>query len=124
MPTRRHRHRLLALFALFGLLFQQVAMATYACPLVSAIAAAEAAASPPCHAAHASDKARCQQHCRPAAQSVDHAPMPSVPPALLPATTWLRAAPVDLRLSEVATGAIEARATAPPLTVRDCTFQI
>ena len=50
--------------------------------------------------------------------------MPSVPAALLPATTWLRGPIAQSDSYDVAVCAVEARATAPPLTIQHCTFQI
>jgi hypothetical protein len=48
-----------------------------------------------------------------------------VPPALLPATTWSREFHAGcVRVAVFAASAIDARSTAPPLTIRDCTFQI
>ena len=126
MLFRRHRHRRwIALIALLGLLFQQFAMATYACPLdgVGNGAAAAASQLPPCHAAHAQDKARCQAHCYPQVQSPDHA-SPLTVPAMLPATTWLRIPDAPCRQHHLAERAFAARATAPPLTIQHCTFQI
>ena len=126
MLTHRHR-RWIALFALFGLLFQQLAMATYACPLERAALETEQvmAAMASCQSPAQTDLARCRQHCAPLAQTSDHAPAPSVPPALLPATTWSREFHAGcVCVADFAASAIDARATAPPLTIRDCTFQI
>lgn len=128
MLFRRNRHRRwIALIALLGLLFQQLAMAAYVCPMergdvASAGAKAEMA---PCQSPDMTDKARCQQHCHPLAQTSDHASAPTVPPALLPATTWSRefhAKHVDL--PERIACDIDRRATAPPLNIQHCTFQI
>lgn len=126
MPLRRRHRRLIALIALFGLLFQQFAMAGYACPLDASGSAAIATASqmPPCHSPNSPDKARCHEHCHPLVQSADHAPMPSVPAAMLPATTWLRGPIAQSDFYDFAVCAVEARATAPPLTIQHCTFQI
>ena len=128
MGFRRHRtRRWIALIALLGLLFQQFAMATYSCPLErdDAANAAAMAQTPPCRSPDMNDKARCEQHCHPLAQTTDHATPPTVPAALLPATTWLRdAGTTRIDLAEFIECAIDARATAPPLTVRYCTFQI
>jgi len=125
-PSYRHR-RWIALIALLGLLFQQLAMAAYACPVDGAgTASVSEAQLPPCHAPGTADKARCHQHCHPLAQTSDHATAPTIPPALLPPTTWLRAAAfiaTDRTTVSNARG-IDARGTAPPLTIQHCTFQI
>lgn len=127
-----HRHclrRRIALIALLGLLFQQSAIAG-ACPLcplgrgsMSSIAAESM--MPPSHTHHPADKARCQQHCHPQAQTLDHESAPTVPLALLPTTTWLR------QFATAGTGslqpvafAVDACATAPPLNIQHCSLQI
>jgi hypothetical protein len=47
-----------------------------------------------------------------------------VPAALLPATTWLRAPAAVAGKQEICADNIDARSTAPPLTIQHCTFQI
>ena len=127
MPFRRRHRRWIALIALLGLVFQQLAMAAYACPVEGGGAASAATSQlPPCHLPDTTDKSRCHQHCHPLAQTSDHASAPTVPPALLPPTTWLRAAAFIAadRNAESNACSIDARSTAPPLTIRYCTFQI
>ncbi|HET7064146.1 MAG TPA: hypothetical protein VFI49_07685 [Rudaea sp.] len=125
MPFRRHHRCLIALIALLGLLFQQLAMAAYVCPADGGdIASDVAAQTPPCHSLDTADKSRCHQHCHPLAQTSDHASAPTVPAALLPATTWLRAPAAVTGKQEVCADNIDARSTAPPLTIQHCTFQI
>lgn len=127
MPFRCRRHRRwIALFALIGLLFQQFAMAAYLCPQEIAVATAQATAeTPPCHTPDTADQARCHEHCHPTTPSSDHAPALTVPPALLPATTWSRDS-----MRPVLTGdttpeyARRARGQPPPLSIQHCTFQI
>jgi hypothetical protein len=127
MPFRRHRHRpWIALIALFGLLFQQLAMAAYSCPLErDATAAAAAVSNPPCHQANTTDKARCHEHCHPLTSSSDHSSPPTVPPAILPPTTWDRSASWQNAVGwhDIVRDVV-ARATAPPLNIQHCTFQI
>ena len=123
MPLRR-RQRLLCLLALLGLLFQQVALAAYVCPHEQRDSAAMAQ-MPGCGATSQNDRARCEAHCHPLASSTDHAPPPSVPAALLPPTTWSRsAARIPAAIASVQRCEVSARATAPPATIRLCTFQI
>lgn len=129
MPFRRLRHRRwIALIALLGLLFQQLSMAAYVCPIevkAATLVAASTDELPPCHQPQTSDKARCHAHCHPVAPSSDHAPTPTVPAALLPATTWLRSAAWQPDACDLAfTREVTARAAAPPLTIQHCTFQI
>lgn len=127
MLFRRRHHRWIALVALFGLLFQQWAMATYVCPNQGEGASTISAMSPMagCQPPDAPDKTRCQQHCHPLAQTSDHASAPTVPPALLPATTWSREFhATNIRVLNRRARDVYARATAPPLTIQHCTFQI
>jgi hypothetical protein len=130
----RIRHQsYIALIALFGLLFQQIAMATYRCPIEQSgqtpAQQSPAAQQAPCHSADptddAADPARCAQHCHPVTASVDNAAPLTVPPGLL-TEAW--ALPLALRSVAVAKGIsrtpISPHTTAPPLTVQHCTFQI
>lgn len=87
------RHRWISLLALFGLLFQQAAMAAYVCPMeqrggpgVEAIANQP----PPCHTPGAADQVRCNEHCSPTASAVGTKPTPdaALPPLAVPA--WPR----------------------------------
>jgi hypothetical protein len=126
MLFRRRRHRRwIAFIALFGLLFQQLAMGVYVCPLESGDPSAVAAMTQPCGSPDTPDKSRCDQHCHPLAQTSDHATPPTVPAALLPPTTWLRT-PLAIRvhLPESPACEVAAHAAAPPLTIQHCTFQI
>jgi len=125
MPLARRRHRRwIALIALLGLLFQQLAMATYACPIEQN--GAVASGMPACHqSGGAGDKVRCHTHCHPIVAASDHPPAQTVPPAILPPTTWLRSAarhPVVTHIDP--TSSVLARATAPPISIQHCTFQI
>jgi hypothetical protein len=68
MLFRRHRHRhWIALIALLGLLFQQLAMATYICPMESGGTATTDAISDtaPWRCPDSTEKMRCLQHCHP-----------------------------------------------------------
>lgn len=90
-PTRRIRLRL-ALLAVFALLFQQVALASYLC------SSADVPASNVAMNAHCDDMpmveekgsttanpALCAQHCAQQTPTTQDARLPSVPPLLLPA---------------------------------------
>jgi hypothetical protein len=124
---RQAFRRRIALIALLGLLFQQWAMASYVCPLErgDVVGVATASVVPPCHSPTITDKTRCHQHCHPPAQTSDHASTPNFPPALPPATSWLRQfAAVASDVPNPVVCDIDVRATAPPLTIQYCTFQI
>ena len=125
MLFRRHRQRRwIALIALLGLLFQQVALATHVCPGgVDGAAATQAQA--PCHPKATPDQARCQSHCSLQLTITDHAPLPAVPAAILPPTTWIRSASWQSDPSPcVVAREVTARAAAPPISIRHCSFQI
>jgi len=124
MPQRFRRRRWIALIALLALLFQQLAMAAYACPLDGGSTDQVVSQEPPCHSPAATDKSRCHQHCHPLAQTSDHASAPTVPPALLPPTTWLRHSVAVVGRAAIIACYVEAHRTAPPLNVQHCTFQI
>ena len=122
--TARRRRRI-AWIALFGLLFQQLAMAAYVCPIETRGALVAAVTElPPCHLEESADRARCHEHCHPLAQSSDHAPAPTVPAALVPAATWSREVAMPDPIAYAERSEVLARAAAPPVTVRDCTFQL
>lgn len=124
MLRRRRHRRLIALLALLGVLFQQVAMATYVCPL-GQDGATTSHSLPPCHQVGVADKARCHTHCHPQWASADHPPSPTVPAAILPPTTWIRSAAwQSIECPHEISCAVTARAAAPPITVQHCTFQI
>ena len=132
MSSRRRPNRWIALVALCGLLFQQVAMATYRCPIepadVSHHLVQAAAAAAPCHDAATTDIAdpvRCEQHCHPTVASTDHAPPLTVPAALFTNAWSLPAVQRQLRVGQLPTQtAIDPRPGAPPLSVQYCSFQI
>ena len=132
MFLRRPHRRFVALIALFGLLFQQIAMAAYVCPIEQSGQTIEetkaAVEHAPCHPQNdtdAADQARCEQHCHPVTAAVDHAAPLTVPAALL-TEAWAMPRLRHEVASEIAGSRtrIAPRSTAPPLTVQHCTFQI
>ena len=131
---RRH-HRWIALIALIGLLFQQVVMASYLCPVEQSgralFAMQEILDQPPCHADTAlieaidSDLARCHQHCQPTVSSTDTMQSLAAPAALTLPAFWTD--PALIRLVVTASPpdpSVDPHAGAPPLSVRFCSFQI
>ena len=125
MPLARRRHRRwIALIALLGLLFQQLAMATYVCPIEQT--GTVAMGMPSCHPSGSTgDRARCHTHCHPLVAASDHPPIQTVPAAILPPTTWLRSAAWHPVIAHVDPPCdVLARATAPPISIQHCTFQI
>ena len=120
----------MAFVAVIGLLFQQLAMAAYLCPLeaqsVSASMLNGSAQTLPCHRGVDVDKARCHEHCHPTVPAADHVSALAVP-ALLAATASRvhcdAGVGAGARLNALER-ALAAHTHPPPLTVQHCTFQI
>ncbi len=129
MFRSRRRRLQIALIALCGMLFQQWSLAAHLCVIESSTPpmAAQTAQHAPCHADAVPTTAQtllCAQHCSAVTPSPDLPPVPGVPP-LAPLSVW----PTLSLLSTPDCGLraaveVEARATAPPLSVRDCSYQI
>ena len=131
MTRNRRNHLITVLFALVGLLFMQLAVASYACPAVASKAAEVAAmaeAGMPCVESMKlnMDDAQpnlCQAHCQNGQQTADKYEVP--------APVAIAALPADFKLSvtvPVFLGApLQAphlmRTTAPPVAIRNCCFR-
>jgi hypothetical protein len=131
--TALRRHRLVTvLFALCSLLFMQLAVASHSCPGFESRVreiAAMAQAGMPCaqEMAMTIDEAQpslCHAHCQ-SAQASGDAPALQVP-AVLVDHRALFAAPASVVLVErfLPEPALLARATAPPLAIRNCCWRI
>lgn len=120
------------LFALFSLLFMQLAVAGYACPGNGAKAAEISAmtqAGMPCAESMVMnmDSAQpnlCHAHCQVGQQSADKYQTPS-PPAIdtLPADLTLQIAIPLFALAPLQPPHLQ-RTTAPPLAIRNCCFRL
>ena len=134
MPALR-RHRLFTvLLALCSLLFMQLAVAGYSCPGV-APRAQEVEAMPkavmPCAEsmalALATDDAQpnlCQAHCQ-SAQTAGDNPAPQVPVATVDHGALITSpVSVALPMRSAPQASLLARATAPPLAIRNCCLRI
>lgn len=125
--TRRRRHRFrIALVAIFGLLFQQLAVAGYECKLELDAAAgmtAQTEAVAPCHVDQ-TDAARCNEHCHPTVGSAAHAPAPDVPPCVIPPSVVLVASEPGLPIAMAKSSPRRPCATSPPLSIQFCSLQI
>ena len=126
--ARRTRLRI-ALLALCALLFQQLALAAYACPLPSSAtpmtAAAAMAAMPGCAGmpqmgAHSTQL--CTQHCAQQTPAPQDARSPTVPVLALPPQPPVLALVVPLPAVRFDPGAARDRAAAPP--PRSCVLLI
>lgn len=118
----RRRFRI-AVLALFCLLFQQAALAGYACPLV---AARVVTTGNPCTAMGMQqarpDPVHCQKSCTPDLNAAAHHDSPSVPPLALPPPVF---APVTTAAAHARRDAVELPAPAdPPPRLRFCSLLI
>ena len=123
--SRRTRLRI-ALLALCALLFQQLALAAYACPLPSsaapltAMAAMPGCAGMPQMGAHSTQL--CTQHCAQQTPAPQDARSPTVPVPALPPQPPVLAIVVPLPAVRFDPGAARDRAAAPP--PRSCVLLI
>jgi len=118
MIIRTRHRRWFALLALLGLLFQQVAIAGYRCPMqdVSAASVHMGGGTSGCECSDDSDRARCEQHCAPdLLTSSDHAP--GVPSLAATLPSWLDGSSPDRRVSNAALGATMSARAASPLLI-------
>ncbi|OOG36595.1 hypothetical protein [Polaromonas sp. A23] len=126
----RRRHRLLTvIFALFSLLFMQLAVAGYACPVESNVAetVSMAEAGMPCAGEMVKDTEQpslCHAHCQPAQQTVEKVQAPTPMGALATGSAY------TIKPTRISPPARPAQApsllrtTAPPIAVRNCCFRI
>lgn len=123
--ARRTRLRI-ALLALCALLFQQLALAAYACPLPSAVApmtamtAMPGCAGMPTTGAHGAQL--CAQHCAQQTPAPQDARSPTVPALALPPQPPVLALVVPPPAVRFDPGAVRDRAAAPP--PRSCVLLI
>ena len=120
--ARRTRLRI-ALLALCALLFQQLALAAYACPLPSAVASMTSmpgCAGMPATGAHGAQL--CAQHCAQQTPAPQDARSPTVPALALPPQPPVLALVVPPPAVRFDPGAARDRAAAPP--PRSCVLLI
>jgi len=127
----RRRHRLMTvLFALFSLLFMQLAVAGYACPVESKVSdiAAMAEAGMPCAGEMASADTEqpglCRAHCQSAQQSVEKVQPPTPMGAVATGATYAIEPARVFAPAHPAQAPLLLRSTAPPIAVRNCCFRI
>ena len=134
MKLPRKYRPLTALIALVGMLFMQLAIASYACPARStsgetAVTTGDqvpAQSMPCCDQPDPDNVALCQAHCQDAKTSLDKPQVPPVAPAAVIVSAIL--APLDPRIPVVVPDggprSSLQRATAPPIAIRHCCFRI
>ena len=128
--TRRHRV-LTVLIALFGMLFMQLAVASYACPglqvgIEQTAAPDDGQAMPDCAATGTPKPALCHAHCQDGSSSLDKAELKTFTPAAV------LFAPVLIAFDPVlpspqprhAAFSLLQRITAPPISIRHCCWRI
>ena len=122
-----------ALMALFGMLFMQLAVASYACPIpastmVPGIQSAGPASQvmPGCVEMDTAPPALCHAHDQAGKQSLDRPDLPQVQPfaTIGLALTVLPLVPAMPESIVGASDVADIRANAPPLTIRNCCFLI
>lgn len=134
--TRSRQFRFIAaLIALCGMLFMQLAVASYACPELQ-MGPSDAAATksmgavdqnmPGCQGMDQVQPSLCHAHDQVGSQSLDKPEIPQVQPFLATGLA-LTLIPLDVASHPAATPPESVwltRATAPPLSIRNCCFRI
>jgi hypothetical protein len=130
MFGRRRQRLATVLFALFSLLFMQLAVAGYACPVENKVSevAAMAEAGMPCAGEMATvdidQPGLCHAHCQSAQQTVDKVQSPAPVGAVATGVTYtIEPVRVSPPISP-AQAPLLLRSTAPPIAVRNCCFRI
>ena len=130
MSVGRRRRLIAVLYAVFSLLFMQLAVAGYACPVDGKVGevAAMAAAGMPCAgdmpSVDTDQPGLCHAHCQSAQQSVDKVQPPSPTGAMASGSTYTLQ---PVRISppaHPARASLLVRSTAPPIAVRNCCLRI
>lgn len=129
MKLRRSHRLVAALIALVSLLFMQLAVAAYACPMQAHETAAPMA---DCQGMDGMDgmdgmnASLCQAHAQPVKQSLDKASTPAVQP-FIASTVLAEVAGLDQlmpRSASIAPASIPAAGAAPPIAILHCCFRI
>ena len=132
MLIRRRTRLITALFALISLLFMQLALANYVCPIASSKVAETAAmpqASMPCAQFMAvnMDYAQpnlCKAHCQGNQQSADTYKLPPPAAATIASAFFPPPATAPIAVGLPLQTPLLRRSTAPALSVRNCCFRI
>ena len=120
--------KLVACAAILGLLFTQLAVSAYACPVTfggAAQAAGGESADPPCHhQAGDTNRALCQAHCQHGQQSSGDASALATVADFV--ATYAVVVPAETQTVQMAApiGIDLFHSTSPPLAIRNCCFRI
>lgn len=121
-----------AVVALLSLLFMQLSVAAYACPNLAQVpqrSTMPSASGQPmvdCPELDKQNPSLCQAHTQKAAQSIDKADPPSLQPFTpigLVMHVLMPEAPAQSGAS-IAIASLQARGTAPPISIRNCCFRL
>jgi uncharacterized membrane protein len=125
MKLRRSHRVFAALLALASLLFMQLAVAAYACPMQTQEKPA-AMGMADCHGMERMNPNLCQAHSEAGKQSLDKAPTPAVQP-FIAAAVLVEVSGLD-RLMQPSAGIVPTSATSsgasPPISILHCCFRI
>lgn len=131
-----HKSRfLIAVMAMLSMLFTQLAVAGYVCPLletmpvelVTPVAVADDASMLPCHDIDQEEPNLCSAHAQEGNQSLDKPDLPAVLQFVASSFAGIVMPPVEDQLSPltpIADGRLLTHATAPPVSVQHCCFRI
>ena len=123
MKLRRSHRLVAAVLALVSLLFMQLAVAAYACPMQAHEMAAPMA---DCHGMDRVNPTLCQAHAEPVKQSLDKATTPAVQPFVAAAVLFevVGLDPLMPRSAQVIPSSVPAAGAAPPIAILHCCFRI
>jgi hypothetical protein len=125
MKLRRPNRIVAALIALVSLLFMQLAVAAYACPMQTGEARAQMAMAD-CDGMDRMNPSLCHAHAKAGKQSLDKPATPAVQP-FIAAAVLVEVAGLDQlmpRSASVAPASVPAAGAAPPIAILHCCFRI
>jgi len=130
MKLSRPSRLITVLIVLFSLLFMQLAVAGYACPVGTGqqdnkvVVMGDDQVMSSCEGMHTSQPSLCHAHDQAGNQSLDKTPMPHVQPFVAAVlTVVVRTSDIEPITSPSPT-LLLTRTTAPPLSIRHCCFRI
>lgn len=128
--TFRHHRLSTVLFAVLSLLFMQLAVAGYACPVDNKVGeiAAMAETGMPCAgdmtAIDMDQPGLCHAHCQPAQQTADKVQVPAPAGAIASGFICTVEPSRSFTPTRPAQAPLLLRSSAPPIAVRNCCFRI
>lgn len=121
----RITRKLVACIGLSALVFAQLAVSAYACPvLAAAIEDAQPATTPPCHDMDMDQPALCQSHCQDGQQNINDVQPAFAPAGFVPGLIVMIDSATQKPLQLPPASPLLLRSTSPPLSIRNCCFRI